>query len=261
MRKRREEVVLRAILRLGFAIAAFVVGGTRGGATLGDVAERDDGTERLARFIVEHRRRAELDGEARPVFAKERLFNLIANVLAVHGGVEIAVLDVARRDAGQRRMQQRVNFFSGYVGRATADHSRRRGVDERRQPLEIHAEHPLGRRIQNQLVLTAEPRELLRLTLDRFALPEQLDEDVHFRAKDVGIERLEDVVDGAELVTAIDVRFAAAQRGEEDDRRFARAFALAHERGGLEAVELGHLHVEQHDGKFMIEQMTQRCDA
>ena len=48
MGERGQEVVLGAVLRLRFAIAPLGLGGVRRGPLFGDVAERDDGAERLA---------------------------------------------------------------------------------------------------------------------------------------------------------------------------------------------------------------------
>ena len=124
-------------------------------------------------------------------------------------------------------------------------------------PVQLDAEDAFGGGLENQLVLLAEPRQLVRLLLERLALAEQLHEDVDLGAEDVRVERLEDVVDGAELVAAEDIRLAARQRGEEDDRRVAGAVALADQAGGLEAVEVGHLHVEQHDREVRVQQMTE----
>src|SRR5205823_3140797 len=93
------------------------------------------------------------------------------------------------------------------------------------------------------------------------ALPVKLHEDVDLGAEDVGMKGLEDVVDRAELVAAEDIRLAALHRGEEDDRRVARTFSFTDQRRRLEAVEIGHLHVEEDDRELAIEKVLERAIA
>ena len=69
------------------------------------------------------------------------------------------------------------------------------------------------------------------------------------RAEDLGLERLEDVVDGAGLVAAEDVRLVLRDRGDEDDRDRRRSLALLDHRRSLEPVEDRHLDVEQDHGE------------
>src|SRR3954447_12604008 len=260
VRKRGQEVVFRTILRLGFAIAPLVFGGEGGRAFLGDVAERDHGTDR-ALVLVVHRRGAEFDRETGAVVAEERVRQLVANALAVQCDIQRAVADVARGHAGERRMKQRMNLVTDDVRNVAADHARRGGIDECGFAVEVHAEHALDRRVEDQLILPAEARQLLRLPRDGLRLPEQLDEHVDLVAENLRLVRLENVVDGAELVAAEDVRLAAAERRQENDRRTARFVALADQARGFEAVEVGHLHVEKDDGELPIEERPQRAAA
>jgi hypothetical protein len=175
--------------------------------------------------------------------------------------VEVAPLDLARDDAGQLRMHERVDVMAADLVDAAPDHRRRRRIDERRPSIEVDAEHPFRDRVEDQLILFRQPRELVRLALQCLAFAEQLDEDADLRAQDLRLNRFEDVVDRAELVSAKDVRLAATERGEKDDRRVARFVAGADQARRLEAVEIRHLHVEQDDGELLIEQMAQRLLA
>jgi hypothetical protein len=134
-------------------------------------------------------------------------------------------------------------------------------VDERGPPFEVDAEHPFRRGVQDQLILSDHAGELVRLALERLTLAEQLDEDRHFRPEDLRVERLEDVVDRAELVAAEDVRLAAREGGQEDDRRVFGAVALTDQRRGLEPVEIRHLHVEQDYGEVQVQELAQRRRA
>jgi hypothetical protein len=96
------------------------------------------------------------------------------------------------------------------------------------------------------------------VALERLALGEELDEHRDLRPQDLGRERLEDVVDGPHRVAAEHVNVAAVIGGQEDDRRVARALALADERGGLVAVEVRHRDVEQDQREVAGEDLAQR---
>ena len=98
----------------------------------------------------------------------------------------------------------------------------------------------------------------MRLTLDRFALSKELHEHADLGAQNLGMKRLEDVVDRAELVAAEHTGLVPAHRGQKNDRRVMRFVALANQAGGLESVQIGHLHVEQDHRKFTLQQRPQR---
>ena len=103
-----------------------------------------------------------------------------------------------------------MNIAPRDILRIAADHPGRGRIDECRNAHQIDAENPLGRRFQNQFVLAAQLPELLRLTLDRFALSKELHEHADLGAQNLGMKRLEDVVDRAEFVAPEHVRLAAA---------------------------------------------------
>src|SRR5207244_6178414 len=79
----------------------------------------------------------------------------------------------------------------------------------------------------------------------------------HARAQHVGIERLEEIVDGAGGVAAEDVLALLRDRGDEDDRDVARAQPPLDQRSRREAVEAGHLHVEEDQRELALEQRAQ----
>ena len=74
-------------------------------------------------------------------------------------------------------------------------------------------------------------------------------------------EGLHHVVDGTLGVALDDLLLFAADGGDEDDRRVARALPLADERGSLESVEVRHLYVEEDEGAVFGEQEPQRLAA
>ncbi len=88
----------------------------------------------------------------------------------------------------------------------------------------------------------------LGLADDLLAAAVELDEDLDLGADDVGIDRLQDVVDGPDLVAAVDALDVLDRRREEDDRDVLAADALLDQPRDLEAVHLRHRHVEQ-DGR------------
>ena len=108
------------------------------------------------------------------------------------------------------------------------------------------------------LALAPKLRQLLllqqhRLTPQLLVLLVQLDEDRHLRAEQLGIERLEDVVDRTGGIPAEDLLLVLRDRGHEDDRHMPCPLALLDQRRGLEAVQLGHLHVEQDHGDVVMQ--------
>ena len=84
---------------------------------------------------------------------------------------------------------------------------------------------------------------------------------ISLRAQHGRVERLEHVVDGAGGITAEDLLLVLRDRGDEDDRDVARACALLDQRCRLEAVQLGHLHVEQDHRNVVAQQLSQRILA
>ena len=86
----------------------------------------------------------------------------------------------------------------------------------------------------------------------------QVDEHVDLRAQHLGDDRLEQEVDRAEGVAAVDLGVAAVEGGEEDDRDPAAALAAADHRRGLEAVHVRHLDVEDDEREVLMQQALER---
>ena len=106
----------------------------------------------------------------------------------------------------------------------------------------------------------ARPQHRLLLA-EQLVLAPEIHEDRHLGAQDLRVERLEQIVDRAFLVTAEDVRRVLVYGGEEDDGDVPVAPALLDQLGGLDAVEPGHLHVHQDQGEVRLEQVPQRLLA
>src|SRR5205814_4238542 len=95
------------------------------------------------------------------------------------------------------------------------------------------------------------------LSVAELPLLVQLDEDGALRTQHVRVERLQEVVDRTGGVAAKDLLLVRRDGGEEDDRDRSRPLALFDQRRGLEAVEPGHLHVQQDQRDLIDEQSAQ----
>ena len=105
--------------------------------------------------------------------------------------------------------------------------------------------------VDASLQLAVQRLELVRLAVE-------LGEHGHFRAQDLRHDGDRDEVDRAGLVAAqeVDVRHVSSR--DEDDGGLLVTGMLADERGELEAVELGHLHVDQHHRDVLAQQAVER---
>ena len=88
----------------------------------------------------------------------------------------------------------------------------------------------------------------------------QLDEHLDLGAQHLRHHRRQDVVDRAERVAARGLHLVGVG-GDEDDRRVRRALVLADQRGGLEAVDVGHVDVEQDHRELALQHLAQRLGA
>ena len=95
--------------------------------------------------------------------------------------------------------------------------------------------------------------------LELAGLAVEIDEDPHLGAQHLGHDRHRHVVDGADFVAAQVVHLADLDGRDEDDGELLEARMLADHGGKLEAVELRHHHVDQHDRHVLgLEQDTER---
>ena len=105
-----------------------------------------------------------------------------------------------------------------------------------------------------RLESAVQPFELPRLAV-------QLDEDPDLRAQNLGHDRHRHVVDGAILIALQSIELGERDARDEDDGRLAEPRVLAHHRGQLESVELGHDDVDQDDRELGLEQVLERFAA
>src|SRR5436190_8475982 len=88
----------------------------------------------------------------------------------------------------------------------------------------------------------------------------ELDEHLHLAAQHVRPYRREDVVHRAERVALRGLHLVRV-RGDENDRRVRRLLVLADEAPGLQAVDVGHVDVEQDYRELAREHLLQRFAA
>ena len=88
----------------------------------------------------------------------------------------------------------------------------------------------------------------------------QLDEHPHLGAQHLGHHRRQDVVDRAQRIAARGLHLVGVG-GDEDDRRVRRALVAADQRGRLEAVDVGHVDVEQDHRELARQHLAQRLGA
>ena len=88
----------------------------------------------------------------------------------------------------------------------------------------------------------------------------QLDEHLDLAAQDIRPHRRQDVIDRAERVAVRRLHLVGVG-GDEDDRRVRRPLVLPDELGGLQAVDVRHVDVEQDDGELAREHLAQRLRA
>ena len=86
----------------------------------------------------------------------------------------------------------------------------------------------------------------------------QLDKDRDFRAEDIALDRLTQIVDGPDAVAAQDVLILDEMRRQEQDRHVLIALALFDEVRQLDAARAGHPDVENHRGEVVAQQREQR---
>jgi hypothetical protein len=90
--------------------------------------------------------------------------------------------------------------------------------------------------------------------------PVQLDEHFDLAAQDLRDHRRQDVIDRAQRIPARGLHLVGV-RGHEDDRRVLGLAVLADQLGGLDAVDVGHVDVEQDDREVALQELAQRVRA
>ena len=131
---------------------------------------------------------------------------------------------------------------------------------------QLHAVHQRGEWVA-QIVAEDADEHLVELQRvgELTALAGEVENTLTLLVRICGSSRLVEEVDRAALVAAKHALLIARARGDEDDRHVLRALGAAHELGELEAVHLGHLHVEQREaerrGRAQLERFGTRARA
>ena len=88
-------------------------------------------------------------------------------------------------------------------------------------------------------------------------LAPDIDKDVDLAAHGVRVQRLVQKVDGAGFITRKSVVEILRARADKDDGNAAGPLGAAHERGQFQPAHAGHLHVQDGQGKFVVQQQCQ----
>src|SRR5690606_40299881 len=99
------------------------------------------------------------------------------------------------------------------------------------------------------------------LALDLLALPIEGDENRHLLLHHLGVERLDQVVDRAHVVRAIDLPDVRRDRGQKEDGDRAGPLELLQVLRDLEAVHPRHDDVEQDHGEAFAQRDAERLFA
>ena len=83
----------------------------------------------------------------------------------------------------------------------------------------------------------------------------QFREDAHFGAQYLRHHRHRHVIDPARFISPEPVQIRQVNGGDENQRRLLKAGVLADHRGELEAVQVRHLDVDQHDRDFELQEV------
>ena len=98
----------------------------------------------------------------------------------------------------------------------------------------------------------------LQLGVERLELPGlavEFGKYANFGAQQVGDYRHRHVIDRSRRIAAQQVEVGHLDRRDEDDRGLLKARVLADHRRQLEAVEVGHADVDEHDRDVVLEQL------
>ena len=194
-----------------------------------------------------HEPRPDLGAERRhepkveAVAAELRLVELALDDLVEHGRQPLAIVGMAQVE----------DLHALDLRRLAADHPRERRVRAHDHPLAVEQGLADRRRLERR------PQKRLR-ALQRAPVLLELGEHRDLGPQQIGVERLEHVVDGPDAVTAQDVADVVVGSGQEDDRHIARARPALDQLRGLNPVEVGHPDVEQDQRDVVLEQQPQR---
>ena len=269
VRERRQELVLELVVALG-GLASLLLAHQLEAGLLGQLAEGDVAREQVDEAFLP-------EGGGGPRQPAVAAVGVAAAVLEARGGralheiaqlVEqrLAVVRVQEVDDRARAqlvvreaeaaLPARVQLEQAALEVCNREEVRGQREEAVAPRLEVE---PVGgfRQALGVLALLAQPPPL-RLLADLLPPPVQLDEHRDLRPQHLGLDGELDVVDGPQRVAARHPGLELAHRGHEDDRRLLRAGPPADQAGGLEAVELRHVDVEQDHRELVAQERAQR---
>jgi hypothetical protein len=157
-------------------------------------------------------------------------------------------------DVGELRDDQTADFLHR---RLDVERAGQRGTRARKESESLR--RPFGGDARRALL--GKRQVLERATLGLLRQQVQVDEDPDLRAQDIRDDRRCNVVDGAQPVAAREVGVVVEVRGDEDDRRVRRLAPAADQLRRFEAIEAGHVDVEQDHSEVLRQHLLQRLLA
>ena len=100
------------------------------------------------------------------------------------------------------------------------------------------------------LQLAVQPLELAALAIE-------LGEDLDLGPENLRDHRHRNIVDGPDLIAPEEIEIGQKHGGNEDDRGLLEARVLADHARELEAVEVGHVDIHEHDGDIGAQKMVE----
>ena len=269
VRQRRQELVLELVVALG-GLARFLLAHQLEAGLLGELAEGDVAREQVDEALLPEGgggpRQPAVAAvgvavavlEARGRRALHELAQLVEHRLAVVGVQEVddrARAQLVVREA-EAALPARVQLERAALEVGDREQVRGQREEAVAPRLEVEPVGGFGQAL-GVLALLAQPPPL-RLLANLLAPPEELDEHRDLRPQHLGLDRELDVVDRPQRVAACHAGLELAHRGHEDDRRLLGAGPPADQAGGLEAVELRHVDVEQDHRELVTQERAQR---
>ncbi len=102
--------------------------------------------------------------------------------------------------------------------------------------------------------------EILIRVRQRGVCLKQVYEDADLRAQDWRNHRREDVIDGPKLIATHDLHLIGVAR-DENDRRVAAVLVIADQARRFQAIDIGHVDVEENHREFFAQHLLQRLGA
>ena len=89
----------------------------------------------------------------------------------------------------------------------------------------------------------------------------KLDESDNLRAKDFRYEGFRQVIDGAERIPFENMLLGLVDGRQKNNRCVLRFFTFTNQRGCFEAVDTGHIDVQNDEGEIVVKEKSQSIES